>query len=117
MIKITGKTNKSEIANAIQKYNGAEIYSYGDFLPPFTECHHVDKSEATVKEFCNFILHDLIKKTKDGAVPMIVIYTNESDLESIGILEDYAVSNYEKRWYVITVVVISQWIKNLLLSN
>lgn len=26
MIKITGKTAKSEIANAIQKYNGAEIY-------------------------------------------------------------------------------------------
>lgn len=117
MIKITGKTNKSEIANAIQKYNGAEIYSYGDFLPPFTEYYHVDKSEATVKEFCNFILHDLIKKTKDGAVPMIVIYTNESDLESIGILEDYAVSNYEKGGYVITVVVISQWIKNFLLSN
>lgn len=28
MIKIIGKANKSEIANAIQKYNGAEIYSY-----------------------------------------------------------------------------------------
>ncbi len=25
MVKITGKTNKSEIANAIQKYNGTEI--------------------------------------------------------------------------------------------
>lgn len=32
MIKITGKIGKSEIANAIQKYNGAEIYSYGDFF-------------------------------------------------------------------------------------
>ncbi len=25
MMKIIGKTNKSEIANAIQKYNGTEI--------------------------------------------------------------------------------------------
>ena len=38
MIKIIGKTGKSEIANAIQKYNGAEIYSYYNTMLPFEHC-------------------------------------------------------------------------------
>lgn len=107
MIKVTGNVMKSEIANAIQHYNKAPIYSYGNDLP-FTECYHVNKNHVTVQEFCNFILHDLIEKTKDGAIPMIVIYTNESDLEIIGIFEDYAVSNYEHGGYVGTVVLMTK---------
>lgn len=107
MIKVTGNVMKSEIANAIQQYNKAQIYSYGDNLP-FTECYYVDRNECTAQEFCDFILHDLIEKTKDGAIPMIVIYTNESDLETIGIFEDYAVSNYEHGGYVGTVVLMTR---------
>ena len=108
MIKITGETNKSEIANAIQKYNGAMIYSYGDYLPQFTECFHVNSNDATVHEFCGYILKDLIEKTKDGSTQMIVIYTNESDLKSVGILEDYSISNYEHDGYVNTVVLMTR---------
>lgn len=109
MIEVTGNVMKSEIANAIQKYNGAEIYSYGDFLPPFTECFHVNSNDATIQEFCKYILKDLIKKTKTGSIPMIVIYTNESDLKSVGILEDYSISNYEHDGYVNTVVLMTRW--------
>lgn len=108
MIKVSGKSGKSIIAEAIQKYNGAVIYAYCDDLPPFTECYYVNRSEATVREFCGFILHDLIEKTKDGAIPMIVIYTNESDLETTGILADYTVSNYEHDGYVGTVVLMTR---------
>lgn len=108
MIKVTGNVMKSEIANAIQKYNGAMIYSYGDCLPPFTECFHVNSNDATVQEFCKYILKDLIEKTKTGPIPMIVIYTNESDLENIGILTDYAISNYEHGGYVETVVLMTR---------
>ena len=107
MIKVTGNVMKSEIANAIQHYNKAPIYAYCEYLPPFTECYYVDRNECTVQEFCGFVLHDLIEKTKDGAIPMIVIYTNESDLENIGVLEDYAISNYEHGGYVGTVVLIT----------
>lgn len=39
---------------------------------------------------------------------MIVIYTNESDLENIGILTDYAISNYEHSGYVETVVLMTR---------
>lgn len=108
MINVTGNTMKSEIANAIQAYNKALIYSYGDYIQPFSECCHVDKSDATVQEFCGYILNDLIEKTKNGSIPMIVIYTNESDLENIGILQDYAVSNYEHGGYVGTVVLMTR---------
>ena len=54
MIKVTGKTMKSEIANAIQKYNGAIVYSYGDDIPPGTDGYHVYRC-APVEEFCDFI--------------------------------------------------------------
>lgn len=39
---------------------------------------------------------------------MIVIYTNESDLENIGVFEDYAISNYEHGGYVGTVVLMTR---------
>ena len=64
MIKVTGNVMKSEIANAIQKYNGAMIYSYGDYLQPFTKCFHINSNDATVQEFCGYILKDLIEKDK-----------------------------------------------------
>lgn len=108
MIKVTGNVMKSEIAKAIQKYNGAMIYSYGDYLPPFTKCFHVNSNEATVQEFCGYILKDLLEKTKDGSIQMIVIYTNESDLKSVGILKDYSISNYEHDGYVNTVVLMTR---------
>lgn len=108
MIKVTGNVMKSEIANAIQKYNGAMIYSYGDCLPPFTECFHVNSNDATVQEFCCYILNDLIERTKDSSIQMIVIYTNESDLKNVGMLEDYSISNYEHDGYVGTVVLMTR---------
>lgn len=109
MIKVTGNAMKSEIANAIQQYNKAPIYAYCDYLPPFTECYYVNKSDGDIKEFCKFILEDLIEKTKDCySLPMIVIYTNESDIESVGILMDYAISNYEHDGYVGTVILMTR---------
>lgn len=109
MIKVTGNVMKSEIANAIQHYNKAPIYAYCDDLPPFTECYYVNKSDGNIKEFCDFILEDLIERTKDCySIPMIVIYTNESDSENIGTLVDYAVSNYEHGGYVGTVVLMTK---------
>ena len=36
------------------------------------------------------------------------IYTNESDLKSVGILEDYSISNYEHDGYVNTVVLMTR---------
>lgn len=48
MIKITGKSGKSEIANAIQKYNGAEIYSYYNTMLPFENCYHINDDECSV---------------------------------------------------------------------
>lgn len=108
MIKVTGNTMKSEIANAIQKYNNAPIYAYCNNLPPFTECYYVNKSDGSIKEFCNYVLEDLIEKTKDNPFPMIVIYTNELDSENIGILNDYAVSSYERGGYVGMVVLMTR---------
>ena len=40
---------------------------------------------------------------------MIVIYTNESDLKNVGMLEDYSISNYEHDGYVGTVVLMTRW--------
>lgn len=105
MIKITGDTMNAEIANAIYDYNKAPIYSYGDYLPPFTECQHENKSDATVREFCEYILRDLKKKTKDSHLPMIVIYTNESIPQNIVALEDYS-NVYEHYGYVENVVLM-----------
>ena len=56
MIKITGEAMKSEIANAIQSYNGAKIFSYGDYLPPFVDSWYVNSDEYSVDEFCEGIM-------------------------------------------------------------
>ena len=105
MIKVIGNTINTEIANAIHAYNKAPIYSYGDYLPPFTECQHVHKSDATVREFYKYILRDLKNKTKDRPLPMIVIYTNESIPQNIEALEDYS-NVYEHYGYVGNVVLM-----------
>lgn len=107
MLRITGNAMKSEIAAAIQKYNGALIYSYGDYLPPFTECYHVDKCDGAIEEFCDFVLQDLQEKTKDHPLPMAVIYTNESDTENIKILEDCCVE-CERNGYIGTAVLMTK---------
>ena len=106
MIKVTGNAMKLEIANAIHKYNGASIYSYGDYLPPFTECYHVDKCDA-IEEFCDFVLQYLKEKTIDSPLPMAVIYTNESDCDSIKILEKCC-TDCEQKSYVGTVVLMTR---------
>lgn len=107
MIKIIGNTANNEIANAIHAYNKAPIYSYGDHLPPFTECQHIDKNDVTVREFCEYILRDLRQKTKDSPLPMIVIYTNESVPRDIEALEDYS-NIYEHYRYVGNVVLMTR---------
>ena len=111
MIKITGKTNKSEIVNAIQKYNGAEIYSYYNTMLPFEHCCHVNDDECNVVEFCNFIVDNVKEKVKENdslPLSMIVIYTNLSDISDIGHLYAYASRIEEVEKLVGTVVVISQ---------
>ena len=107
MIRVTGNAMKSEIANAIQKYNGAVIYSYGDYLPQFMEGYHADKCDGGIKEFCDFVLQNLKEKTEDCSVPMIVIYTNESDKENIKTLENCC-EKCERNGYVGTVVLMSK---------
>lgn len=89
MIKITGKTRKSEIANAIQKYNGAEIYSYYNMMLPFENCYHVNDDECSVIEFCDFIVDNVKEKVNENdglPLSMIVIYTNLSDVSDTGSL-------------------------------
>lgn len=111
MIKITGKTNKSEIANAIQKYNGAVIYSYYNTLLPFENCYHVNDDEYSVIEFCDFVVDNVKEKVNENEglpLNMIVIYTNLSDITDTGHLYAYAARLEEVEKLVGTVVVISQ---------
>ena len=111
MIKITGKTGKSEIANAIQKYNGAVIYSYYNTMLPFERCYHINNDECSVVEFCDFVADNVKEKVnKNNGLPlsMIVIYTNLSDVSETGHLYAYAARLEEVEKLVGTVVVISQ---------
>lgn len=111
MIKIIGKSSKSEIANAIQKYNGAVIYSYYNTLLPFENCYHVNNDECSVKEFCNFVVDNVKEKVNENdglPLNMIVIYTNLSDISDTGHLYAYAARLEEVERLVETVVVISQ---------
>ena len=111
MIKITGKTNKSEIANAIQKYNGSEIYSYYNTMLPFESCYHVNDDECNVVEFCDFIVENVKEKVNENdglPLSMIVIYTNLLDISDICHLYAYAARLEEVERLVGTVVVISQ---------
>lgn len=117
MIKIVGKTGKSEIANAIQKYNGAEIYSYYNTMLPFEHCYHVNDDECSVIEFCDFVVDNVKEKVNENdSLPlnMIVIYTNLSDMFDVKCLYAYASKLEEVEELVGTVVVISQWMNDLL---
>lgn len=111
MIKITGESGKSEIANAIQKYNGAVIYSYYDTMLPFENCYHINDDECSVKEFCDFVVDDVkenVSKNYGLPLSMIVIYTNVSDTSDICSLTAYAGRLEEVEKLVGTVVVMTQ---------
>jgi hypothetical protein len=111
MIKITGKSEKSEIANAIQKYNGAVIYSYYNTLLPFENCYHVNDDECSVIEFCDFVVDNIKEKVNENEglpLNMIVIYTNLSDLFDISSLIAYASRLEEVEKLVGTVVIMTQ---------
>lgn len=117
MIKIIGKSGKSEIASAIQKYNGAEIYSYYNMMLPFEDCYHINDDECNVIEFCDFIVDNVKEKVNENdglPLSMIVIYTNLSDVSDTGHLYAYAARLEEVEKLVGTVVVISQWKNDLL---
>ena len=117
MIKITGKSGKSEIASAIQKYNGAEIYSYYNIMLPFENCYHINDDECSVIEFCDFIVDNIKENVNENdglPLSMIVIYTNLSDVSDTGHLYAYAARLEEVEKLVRTVVVISQWMNDLL---
>ena len=110
MIKITGKTMKSEIANAIQHYNGAKIFSYDDYLPPFVNCWHVNSDEYSVEEFCEGIMADIKEEVKNKEylpLQMIVIYTNLENIAEINMIYNCA-EKIEKEHLVVSVVVCSQ---------
>ena len=112
MIKITGKSGKSEIANAIQKYNGAEIYSYYNMMLSFENCYHINDDEYSVEEFCDFVVDNVKEKVNENddlPLSMIVIYTNLSDISDISHLYAYVARLEEVEKLVGTVVVISQW--------
>ena len=111
MIKITGKSGKSEIASAIQKYNGAEIYSYYNIMLPFENCYHINDDECSVIEFCDFIVDNVKENVNENdglPLSMIVIYTNLSDVSDTGHLYAYAARLEEVEKLVGTVVVITQ---------
>ncbi len=111
MIKITGKSGKSEIANAIQKYNGAEIYSYYNMMLSFENCYHINDDEYSVEEFCDFVVDNVKEKVNENddlPLSMIVIYTNLSDISDISHLYAYVARLEEVEKLVGTVVVISQ---------
>ena len=110
MIKVSGVSGKSIIADAIQKYNGAVIYSYYNELLPFENCYNVYPDEHSVKEFCNGITDDIkeeVKRNEELPLNMVVIYTNVSDDLEIHTLYLYA-KRLEENKLVGTVVVMTQ---------
>lgn len=111
MIKVIGNVMKSEIANAIQHYNKAPIYSYGDWLPCIEDCYHVYDSECSLKEFCQFVYDDIEKRILENETfslnKMCVIYTNLEHENDKELLEIYA-EEIEKMGYVGTVVIMTK---------
>ena len=91
MIRVTGSNKKFEIANAIQQYNKAEIYSYDENHFLFTHCYHVNPNDGTVESFCKFIINNLESKAKikDYYIPMAIIYTHLDEPMKIAIVENY----------------------------
>ena len=106
MLSVKGRVGKSIIADAIKKYNNARIYSYDTDIVPSLESYHVQSDECDIKEFCKFVFDD-IHNLGDEVLPlsMVVIYTNLSEINDIGVLEDYA-NTLEQNKMVGTVVIM-----------
>ena len=106
MLVVKGRVGKSVVADAIKKYNNARIYSYDTNLIPSLESYHVQSDECNIKEFCKFVFDDIHNLGEDILpLNMVVIYTNLSDIDDIGILEDYA-NTLEQNRLVGTVVIM-----------
>lgn len=106
MLVVKGRVGKSVVADAIKKYNNARIYSYDTNLIPSLESYHVQSDECNIKEFCKFVFDDIHNLGEDILpLNMVVIYTNLSDIDDIGILEDYA-NTLEQNKMVGTVVIM-----------
>jgi hypothetical protein len=107
MLKLIGKTGKSIIVDAIKSYNNARIYSYNEDVIPTMDCYHINSDERSVRGFCESVYKDIHNLGNEQLpLDMVVIYTNCSDIEDIGILEDYAHVLEENM--VVTVVVCSK---------
>ena len=106
MLQVIGDVGKSVVADAIKKYNNARIYSYDTDIVPSLESYHVQSDECDIKEFCKFAFDD-IHNLGDEVLPlsMVVIYTNLSEINDIGVLEDYA-NTLEQNKMVGTVVIM-----------
>ena len=106
MLQVIGDVGKSVVADAIKKYNNARIYSYDTDIIPSLESYHVYTDECDIKEFCEFVFDD-IQGLGGEVLPlnMVVIYTNLSEIDNIGILEDYA-NTLEQNKMVGTVVIM-----------
>lgn len=91
MLLVKGNVGKSIIADAIKKYNNARIYSYDTDIIPSLESYHVNLNECNVKEFCKFVFNDIYNLGHDCLpLDMVVIYTNLSNIDDIGMIENYA---------------------------
>ena len=111
MIKISGENGKSIIADAIQRYNSAEIYSYYDELIPFEHYWNVDPNKYTVKEFCEDMVASIkkqVEENENSPLSMVIIYTNISDISEIGTLNAYAARLEEVEKIVGIVVVMTR---------
>lgn len=106
MLQVIGDVGKSVVVDAIKKYNNARIYSYDTDIVPSPESYHVQSDECDIKEFCKFAFDD-IHNLGDEVLPlsMVVIYTNLSEINDIGVLEDYA-NTLEQNKMVGTVVIM-----------
>ena len=108
MLKLTGNVGKSVIVDAIKKYNDARLYSYDKELIPVMESYHVNSDECSVKEFCQFVYNNINSLGNEQLpINMVVIYTNLSHIDDIGLIEDYA-HTLESNHMVGTVVVTSK---------
>lgn len=106
MLAVKGRVGKSVVADAIKKYNNARIYSYDTDIVPSLESYHVQSDECNIKEFCKFVFDDIHNLGRDILpLNMVVIYTNLSNIDDIGILEDYA-NTLEQNKMVGTVVIM-----------
>ena len=108
MLKLIGNVGKSVIVDAIKKYNNARVYSYDKELIPVMESYHVNSDECSVKEFCQFVYNDINNLGNEQLpINMVVIYTNLSYSDDIGLIENCA-HTLESNYMVGTVVVANK---------